>query len=117
MALYLDAFRGNVYHAVVKVSPDGVERLQTPCLKKLTEITIPKDPEHVCWASQKVLEQLGEPAQAEFLERLEVFSPEGMRRLVAWHGTWYQLPWRELLPLYLQEPNITQRKPQPGRLK
>lgn len=26
-------------------------------------------------------------------------------------------PWQDLLPLYLQDPNITQRKPQPGRMK
>jgi tRNA threonylcarbamoyl adenosine modification protein YeaZ len=115
LALYLDAFRGNVYHSVVRVSAEGVERLQAPCLKKLTEVTFPEDPEVTCWASQKLLEQWGEQARGASLEDLNVFSPEGMRRLVAWHGAWYQLPWRKLLPLYLQEPNITQRKPQPGR--
>ena len=97
----LDALRGNAYCAVLTLSKQEATYLLAPCILPIETAldTWQENVQHVIPCGH---------APSDVLEK--------MRWLVQHHPKRLLKPWQEIKPLYLQEPNITQRKPQPGRL-
>ncbi len=112
VAIYIDALRNRAYHATVRQTTSGFESLITPRLISLPEdLSLPIE-QVICSES---LESTITCTQT--IESLHIFSPQVMAALLQQHPAAFQKPWKEVLPLYLQEPNITLRKAQAGTLK
>jgi tRNA threonylcarbamoyladenosine biosynthesis protein TsaB len=108
----LDALRGNAYCAVLTLSEEDVMYKLEPCI-----LPIETALEH--WQKQVQQVIACDSLASKLPDILNQEPPAVLDRmlwLVQHHAKRLQKPWQEIKPLYLQEPNITQRKPQPGRL-
>ncbi len=118
-AIYLDALQGNAYRAVLSFTRGKPVYQALPTLASLSE---PEDfPAVGRWmVAESLLKAFSENSPdrpVQTIEALGIFTPEMMCHLLAQEASYYCKPWPDVLPLYLQEPNITLRKPQAGSLK
>lgn len=108
----LDALRGNVYCAVLTLSEEDIIYQLEPCI-------LPIETALNNWQKEThqviVCDSLANKLTDRFLQAKHDVLDK-MLWLLQHHAKRLQKPWQEIKPLYLQEPNITQRKPQPGRL-
>jgi tRNA threonylcarbamoyl adenosine modification protein YeaZ len=131
VAIHLDARRGKSFHAVLRYGPDGPVVLREPALVSLsgnssrrTEM-LPDDeePGGLLLASESLLALLAtdsssdpdsaRPSQpAHFLDK-HPYTPDIMMALVERYGPAFRTPWRDMSPLYLQEPSVTLRTSRP----
>jgi|GEM_PF-2960545 len=123
VAIYHDALRGRAFHAVYKinVAENTLMLLEKPCLKLLTES--PLRPGVTGAPSSEPLNLppetkiLTSPSLQPWLENRgyglsftpDTISTTAMMRdiLESPQGESHQIPWKNLSPLYLQEPSIT----------
>lgn len=112
VAVYLDALRGRAYHAVLKLTPEGLTVLEPPAMISL-EAHQPPLADRVL-ASPALLEAV---PNATSLAETDCFTPEPMLTLLRRFPDTFRQSWQAVLPLYLQEPNITQRKARPGMMR
>ncbi len=114
-AVYLDALRGRAYHTVLAFGESAPVYHTPPELLQLNgEGALPASP------VLEGMQYLVSPALASFfpdgatrLIEPDFFSPEAMVSLIGRYGDMYAKNWREVRPLYLQEPSITLRKTPP----
>jgi len=114
-AVYLDALRGRAYHTVLSFggsapvyhAPLGLSQLDgdggfraSPVLEGLQYLV---SPSLASFFSDK----------ATRLIAPDFFTPAAMMSLIGRYGDLYAKKWREVRPLYLQEPSITLRKTSP----
>jgi tRNA threonylcarbamoyl adenosine modification protein YeaZ len=132
-ACLLDARKNQAYAAVLQPAPWGgsgqssspsspLVSLQPPQLLLLEELPlfielITANPHWVVSASlKKRLANHVAPELINVFEDRMLFTPERMAILCQQAPEAFQIAWQDLLPLYLQEPNATLRKPVPGKL-
>lgn len=116
LAIYLDALQGKAYHAVIKLDEFGIVYDTESCLVRLNDDTH-QVPETPTIASESLGALLSGNTPVA-VESLDLFTPPLMQALLKRYSPdTFQTTWQRLLPLYLQEPNITMRKKQPGTLK
>lgn len=108
VAVALNAFRQQHYHAILRVSESGgATWLEPPSVRSNADFTPSGDV--ACYVTEQSLQALMpiEHGQVSVLEASDWFSPESMAFLLAKQPEAYRRPWQDLLPLYLQLPNIT----------
>lgn len=119
VAVYIDAMRGNIYHAQVRLHAEGPIFETAPVLLTQNDFQPSETADRLLVSAR--IQELFTPAQSgqviTLFEEIDYSSPECMARLVAGAPNQWKQPWQETFPLYLQAPNITMRKPQAGRLK
>ncbi|MBY0403239.1 MAG: tRNA (adenosine(37)-N6)-threonylcarbamoyltransferase complex dimerization subunit type 1 TsaB, partial [Cyanobacteria bacterium] len=144
--ILMDALRGNAYTASLtlfpeKATPNSLQYHQEPCLMSLldasknTEDSFPNKsnpikitPSTTLLASDTILQRLPELVP-DFLSHMpfnivsleQEVEPnhnhlEHMMQLIHHFPDRFLTPWQQILPLYLQGPNITLRKAKPGKL-
>ncbi len=133
--IYIDALQSNAYHARLCFQADGPCYLTQPALVSMEDITkdslIERETEHVIF-SESLRPYFGDfeaqtPARFSPIETPTRFTPDAMCQLINKHQQDPSLspqqthpfvyPWDDVKALYLQNPNITLRKPRSGTLK
>jgi tRNA threonylcarbamoyl adenosine modification protein YeaZ len=120
-AIFLDALRGNAYHAILRWGDTGPDYRVVPSLvplaETLTQSAAPLSATQTILASPSLIEPIQQALpDAIVASAAEGFSPYQMAALINRYPARFQVSWSELGPVYLQAPNITMRKPRPGRL-
>lgn len=110
VSIYVDALRGRAYHASLSFDATGPVYQTLPTLVTLK----PEDTQILSSHSTLVSPGLvtyfpaGLPCQIPE----DFYSPASMLALMAQYGDRFVKPWRDVRPLYLQEPSITIKKAQ-----
>lgn len=110
VTVVLDALRGRLYAATLHFTDNGPAYDQAPAMRMAGEW---EPPAGSLLVEASLLDVFAD-RQPEVV-RSDLFSPEVMLRLTLQYGGLFRKDWREIKPLYLQEPNITMRKAQSGR--
>jgi tRNA threonylcarbamoyl adenosine modification protein YeaZ len=108
--IYLDALRGRAYHAVLQLTAAGPVYSQAPTLRTLADDVVSAPDEANLLISPALAALL--PPTARLIAD-DQFTPGTMAALAAAHPDRWTRPWRDVTPLYLQEPSIT-LKPKPA---
>lgn len=118
--IYWDALQGKAYFARLVYQPETDSPFFyeiPPCLIHLSEQQLASSAMHRI-ASEKLLSgHFSFLEGATSIESHPLQMPLSMAEMIIRHDSALRRPWREVLPFYLQEPNITLRKQQAGRLK
>lgn len=106
-AVYLDALRGRAYHAVIRLTEAGPVYGQEPVLK-----TLESPPPVLAAGVRRRASQTLLPLFEGGVELIPdgASTPSRMLALITRYGDVWLRSWREVAPLYLQEPSITLRK-------
>jgi tRNA threonylcarbamoyl adenosine modification protein YeaZ len=103
--VYLDASRGRVYRAALSYGSNGPVYHQAPGMAVLSSenSTLPEQGRLLAAAS------LESVLLVESWQRLPeaLYTPMLMGALIRRYGSYFQREWRDVAPLYLQEPSIT----------
>ena len=109
LAVYVDALRGRAYHATLSWDEKGARYWrQPPSLVSLTAEP-PDPPLQARLLISPTLAQYFPGTRLAFIAP-DFYSPAAMAFLMAKYGDRFARHWREILPLYLQEPSITLKK-------
>lgn len=106
----LDARRGRAYHACGQYDDNGFQWLTKPSLLDVSAIAARDIP---IIASESLSEPLPITQSLESLYQ-SIPASQQMARLISAEPTLFQCPWQSLIPLYLEEPNITLPKRNPA---
>lgn len=110
-AVYFNARRGKSFHAILAESNDGPVYTRQPSLVQLPDAF---DAEAAATprilAVDSLQECLPETASIQYFSQMP-FTPLRMLQLLQRYAAAFERPWQQVLPLYLQEPSITLKKP------
>ncbi|MGE0200909.1 MAG: tRNA (adenosine(37)-N6)-threonylcarbamoyltransferase complex dimerization subunit type 1 TsaB [Candidatus Melainabacteria bacterium] len=101
----LDALRGQAYVAALTVAQGIPVLKEAPVLKVLP----PEAPAGKVVADDTLHSALS-GCDVTTVQTLNCFTPAAMHALLRQDAARYTLPWEDLLPVYLQDPNITMKK-------
>ncbi|MBY0449822.1 MAG: tRNA (adenosine(37)-N6)-threonylcarbamoyltransferase complex dimerization subunit type 1 TsaB [Cyanobacteria bacterium] len=104
-AVYIDALQRKAYYAALAFDQAGAPRyIHKPELVSVNESEPPADTGVICSSSLKGHFMSRHP---HIIEQMNVFTPDSMLRLIQAFPTYFHRDWHNVLPMYLQEPNIT----------
>lgn len=108
VAIYLDARRGRAYHACLHydAAKAGFDILQPPILKTLA---VPEPvPTNAMVIAPQSLHSYFEAGGSHSIQSSDgQCAPSQMLRLIQDNSDAHRVNWQDVLPLYLEEPNIT----------
>lgn len=114
-AVYLNARRGKSFHALLHYKAEGPVYNREPDLIMLPDdfttiesFSTTRSPRII--ASDSLRDFLPEQASIQYFSKMP-FTPECMLTLIQRYAICFERPWQAVLPLYLQEPSITLKKP------
>lgn len=117
IALLMDAFRNRAYTTSGTHENDTLTYTSKATITPVNELETflaTVKPDYLYLAKSLCPKISLEPSIYALLEETAIFTPDIMRLLTTQHPKKYLTPWQALLPLYLQEPHITQKKPSPS---
>jgi tRNA threonylcarbamoyl adenosine modification protein YeaZ len=110
-AVYFNARRGKSFHATLSESNEGPVYTRQPGLVQLPDAfddeaaSVPR-----ILAVESLRECLPDVAAIAYFSQMP-FTPPRMLQLLQRYEAAFERPWQQVLPLYLQEPSITLKKP------
>ncbi len=109
VAIYLDALRGRAYYAAGDIQGSGIQWRHQPALLQLTDHQPVKT--ELTIASGKFTDYDFQVSNLQPLEQRDYFAPKSMLTLLIQNPKPFEQNWQTVQPLYLQQPNITIKKP------
>jgi tRNA threonylcarbamoyl adenosine modification protein YeaZ len=125
LAIYLDALRGRSYHAALRFDTEGPQYTRLPGMRTLSPPPPPPQdapseqpalsgplalpPDTDAEAGLLISPSLAPffPAEKPALIPEAVYTPAIMQDLIHRYGPAFRKAWRDVRPLYLQEPSVT----------